>query len=261
MRIIKALIAGLGVTALSLASVAQEKEEAPERYTYATYYECGGGALSVPDEAIAADAERLDGLVEDGTLAHWGWLGHHTGGNWQRVFYHQADSLEALLDGSDAINGDGDDDNGDADADAAADDDADDGPGFAAVCNRHNDYIWQVENGSGGDERGAAGFSVYLVCDSGREERADEIVDEHVAPIMNGLVEDGSLTSWGWSSHVVGGQYRRLQTMTAMDHKAMLAARGKAIEAIFADDNKMGTELDDICGTHVDYMWDIISET
>ena len=254
MRIIKALLAGVVLSALSFASVAQE-EEAPERYTYATYYECGGGGpFSIPDESIADDAERLNGLVDDGSIAHWGWLAHHTGGNWQRVFYYQADSLEALLDAGDAINPD------DADDDAAADDDADDGPGFGDVCNRHNDYIWQVENGAGGEDRGAAGFSVYLVCDSAREERADEIVDEHVAPIMDGLVEDGSLTSWGWSSHVVGGRFRRLQTMTATDHKAMLAARGKAIAAIYADDSAMGVEFDDICGTHVDYMWDIISE-
>ncbi len=254
MKIIKALLSGIVLSALSLASVAQE-EEAPERFTYATYYECGGGGpLSIPDETIAGDAERLNGLVDDGSIAHWGWLGHHTGGNWQRVFYHQADSLEALLDGSDAINDD------DADADATADDDADDGPVFGEVCNRHEDYIWQVENGSGADDRGTAGLSVYLVCDSSREARADEIVDEHVAPIMDGLVEDGSLTSWGWSSHVVGGHFRRLQTMTATDHKAMLAARGKAIAAIYAEDSAMGVELDDICGTHVDYMWDIISE-
>jgi hypothetical protein len=259
MRIIKALLAGAALSALSFACVAQE-EEGSEMFTYATYYECGGGPLSVPDEVIADDAERMNGLVDDGTIAHWGWLAHHTGGNWQRVSYFQADSLDALLDAGDAIVG-GDDDDADADADAdAAADDADDGPTFGSVCNRHDDYIWQVENGNGSDDRGAVGFSVYLVCDSSREERADEIVDAHVAPILNGLVEDGSLTSWGWSSHVVGGRFRRLQTMTATDHKTMLAARGKAIDAIYADDNSMGVELDDICGAHVDYMWNIISE-
>lgn len=250
MRIIKILLATVALTALSFASVAQEDEDAPERYTYATYYECGGGKLSVPDEVIADDVERMNGLVDDGSIEHWGWLAHHTGGNWQRVFYHQSDSLEALLDGSDAIGGDDDE----------ADDDADDGAEFGAVCNRHEDYIWQVENGMGGEERGSAGFSVYHLCDSSREERADEIVDEHVAPILNGLVEDGSLTSWGWSSHVVGGEYRRLQTMTASDHKGLLAARGKAIEAMYADDNELGEELNDICGAHVDYMWNILHE-
>jgi hypothetical protein len=248
MRIIKALVAGAVLLAVSFASVAQE-EEAPEMYTYATYFECGGGPLSVVDDLVAEDVERMDGLVDDGTIAHWGWLAHHTGGNWQRVFYHQADSVEALLDGSAAINDSDDDDD-------AADDDAT----FGSVCNRHEDYIWQVENGNGGEERGAVGFSVYLMCDSGKETRADEIVDAHVAPIMDGLVEDGSLSSWGWSSHLVGGEFRRLQTMTATDHKALLAGRAKAIDAIYADDSAMGVELNEICSTHVDYMWNIISE-
>ena len=249
MRIIKALLTGAALLAVSFASVAQEEEEAPEMYTYATYFECGGGPLSVVDDLVAEDAERMDGLVDDGTIAHWGWLAHHTGGNWQRVFYHQADSVEALLDGSAAINDRDDDDD-------AADDDAT----FGSVCNRHEDYIWQVENGNGGEERGAAGFSVYLMCDSANETRADEIVDAHVAPIMDGLVEDGSLTSWGWSSHLVGGKFRRLQTMTATDHKALLAGRAKAIDGIYDDDSAMGVELNEICGTHVDYMWNIISE-
>ena len=258
MRIIKTLVTTVALTSLSLACLAQEEEDAAEMYTYASYFECGGGPLSAPDEAIADDAERMNGLVDDGSIAHWGWLGHHTGGNWQRVFYHQADSIEALLDGSDAIAGDDDDDSDDSADDSA--DDTDDGPTFASVCTKHDDYIWQVENGNGGDERGSAGFSVYHYCDSSREERADEIVNEHVAPIMNGLIEDGSLTSWGWSSHVVGGEFRRLQTMTASDHKTLLAARGKAIEAMYADDNELGAELNDICGNHVDYMWDIINE-
>ena len=103
MTIIKTLLATIALTALSLSSLAQE-EDASEMYTYASYFECSGdGPLSVADDAIADDVERMNGLVDDGSIAHWGWLEHHTGGNWQRVFYHQADSIEALLDGSDAI--------------------------------------------------------------------------------------------------------------------------------------------------------------
>ena len=258
MKVIRNLFVAVAFMSIALVSVAQEEEEESEMYTYASYYNCGGGPLSVADDAVAAGVEDMNALVDDGTIAHWGWLAHHTGGQWQRIFYHQAESLEALLDGSDAIAGGGDDEE-DADADDAADD-ADDGPTFGSVCNRHDDYIWQVENGNGGDMRGAAGFSVYHVCDISREERADEIVDEHVAPILNGMVEDGSLTSWGWSSHVVGGKYRRLQTMTAVDHKSLLAARGAAIEAMYADDNEAGAEFSEICGPHVDYMWDITHE-
>ena len=81
---------------------------------------------------------------------------------------------------------------------------------------------------------------------------------EHAAPILNKLVEEGKLTSWGWSAHDVGGRFRKLQTMTGSDHKSVLAARAEALEAIYADDNAAGVELTDICGAHVDYMWDII---
>jgi len=240
---------------LSLSCVAQEEEEeVPERYIYASYFQCPGGPLARADEIIAEDVGRMDQFVEDGTILGWGWLSHHTGGPWQRIFYHQAGSIDALLDGSDAIQDTGDDDD---------DDESDDALTFGQVCNKHDDYIWQAKAGSlaTGAERGSAGFSVYHICDIDREERADEIVNEHVAPILNQFVEDGKLTSWGWSSHVVGGEYRRLQTMTAADHKALMAARGDAIEAIYGEDNEAGAELSEICGPHVDYMWNIVHET
>lgn len=122
-----------------------------------------------------------------------GYLAHHTGGAWQRIFYHQANSLDALLDASEAIQGGGDDDGAD---DAAADEDK--GPSFA--------------------ER-------------------------------------------GWSSHVVGGKFRKLQTITAADHKTLLAARGEAISALYDENDEAGNEFSEICGPHVDYMWNIVHES
>jgi len=249
MKIIKILAVTMGLTALTLACVAQEEEdEGPIAYTYATYFYCGDGPLSRADEIIASDAERMDGFVADGTISAWGWLAHHTGGRWQRIFYYQAKSMEALMDAYDGTN-----------------DDSEEGKArnkeFGQICSAHDDYIWQVDNGSQGEERGEAGFSVYHVCDINSEARADEIVNDHVAPILNGMVEEGKLASWGWSSHVVGGRFRKLQTMTASDHKSLLAARGEAIAAIYAEDSEAGTELSEICGPHVDYMWNIVHET
>jgi hypothetical protein len=46
--------------------------------------------------------------------------------------------------------------------------------------------------------------------------------------------------------------------MTASDHKTLLAARDEAIEEIYDEDSTVGEELANICGSHVDYMWDII---
>ena len=248
MKIIKILVAAMGLTALTLACVAQEEDEdeGPIAFTYATYFYCGGGPLSRVDEIMAEDADRMNGFVEDGTIMGWGWLKHHTGGQWQRAQYYQAESMEALLDAYDAMNEDDDEDA-----------DEDDGLSFAEVCPRHDDYIWQLDSGSDSEKRGAAGFSVYYVCDINKEARAGEIVDEHMTPILNGFVEDGTLSSWGYSTHVVGGRFRALQTMTAPDMQTLMAGRAKVIEAVYAEDSEAGTEFSQICGPHVDYMWEI----
>ena len=248
MKTIKSLAAASALALVALACVAEEEEEesGPMAYTYATYFKCAGGSLDRADEIMAADAERMDGFVENGMITAWGWLTHHTGGSWQRAIYFQAESMDALLD---AYAGTGEGSDPEANAE------------FGAICNAHEDYIWQVDNGSQGDGRGEVGFSVYHVCDMNGEDRVDEIVNDHMAPILNGLVEDGKLTSWGWSSHVVGGKYRKLQTMTASDHKALLAARGEAIQAMYAGDSGPGSEFSEICGSHVDYMWNIVHES
>ena len=251
MKIIRIMLTAISLTALAVVCVAQEVEET-DLFTYASYFNCDGGPLAGVDKIMADDADRMNGLVKDGKIAAWGWMAHHTGGQWQRISWHQADSIDALLDGSDAIQDDGDD----ADDSAAADEE-DDGPGFGTICPRHDDYIWRVENGANSENRGKVGMSVYHTCDISREDRADEIVDEHFAPILNKFVEEGKLTSWGWQSHVVGGEYRRLQTMTAPDVKSLMKARGEAIAAIYAEDDAAGDEFSEICGPHVDYIWNI----
>ena len=149
MKIIKILAASIALTVISLACVAQEDDDGPEIFTYATYFYCPGGPLSRADEVIADDADRMNGFVDDGTISGWGYLAHNTGGQWQRLIYIQADSTDALLDANDTMFGD----NGDGDADA---DDEDEGLSFNQICNRHDDYIWQVESGTIGVDRGKA---------------------------------------------------------------------------------------------------------
>ncbi len=241
----------LTVPALLLSGLATAQDDAPDVYTYATYMYCETGGQERADEIVAeVDKPVLDKLVEEGTITRWGWLAHHTGGQWRRIRYHQANSLDGVLDGLEAMN-----------VAMAEADDEDMAAEFADICESHDDYIWQVQAGSGGTERGSAGFSVYHVCDVNRESRADEIVAEVFAPVFDQLVEDGKLSSWGWSSHVVGGKYRKLQTMSAKDHKTLLAARAESIAKIYADGgNEAGVEFSDICGSHVDYMWNIVHE-
>jgi len=250
MHTIKNYIMLAGLVALSTSAVAQE-EEGPSLYTYATYFYCDVTGQERADEIVkSTNAPVYDQMVKDGKMSAWGWLAHHTGGKWRRIQYHQAPSVEALLDAQEEMG---------KRLDAATDGDPDNE--FGKICNAHDDYIWAVEAGTSGKARGEAGFSVYYQCDESKEERADEIFKKDFAPLLDKYVAAGKFTSWGWQSHWVGGKYRRLQTMTASSHKALLKARGELIDEMYADDNKAGEEFSKICGSHVDYMWDIQLET
>jgi hypothetical protein len=137
----------------------------------------------------------------------------------------------------------------------------DDGPDMGGSCSSHDDYIWKVEAGTTGKDRGKVGISVYFSCKATEEARADEIVKENFAPVYDKLVEDGKLASWGWQSHVVGGWFRRLYTMTAADFETLMAARAEALATTYAEDNEAGAEFAGICGGHQDYLWGIVHET
>ena len=60
-------------------------------------------------------------------------------------------------------------------------------------------------------------------------------------------------------THVVGGKYRRLSTMTAVDFKTLLRVRGEIFEEL--DKRLAGNEFVEICGSHSDYLWEVLHET
>ena len=53
-------------------------------------------------------------------------------------------------------------------------------------------------------------FSTYYECSQSSEDDLDPIVMSFIAPIYDALVEDGSISNWGWSAHRFGGDWRRL---------------------------------------------------
>jgi hypothetical protein len=203
MHFVKNTIVLLGMAAVASTALAQEAEK-PSKFTYATYFYCDVTAQDRADEIVKAqNAPVYDQMVKDGIISAWGWLSHHTGGKWRRVQYYQAASVNGLLDAQAEMNKRFEAANADPDNE------------FGKICNAHEDYIWEVESGSSGEGRGKAGFSVYYRCDESKEERADEIFEKDFGPLFNKYVEAGKLTSWGWSSHWVGGSFRRLQTTPA----------------------------------------------
>lgn len=251
MHSIKNYIMLAGLVAISANAVAEEEEEAPTTFVYSTYFYCDVTGEDRVDEIVKnTNAPVYDQMVKDGVMTGWGWFKHHTGGKWRRLQYHQASSLQGLLDAQDEM----------AKRFDALEDDSQDNE-FGKICNAHEDYIWEVAAGNPGKNWGAAAFSVYYVCNESKEERADEIFKNDFGPILDKYVAAGKLNSWGWLSHWVGGKYRRLQTMSAGDHKSLLKVRSELLEEMYAEDSAAGEEFTQICGSHSDYMWDVMGET
>jgi len=247
MRTRNYFIAGLALLLTTGIAFAQDDEEESKGFTYATYLYCDTNKESEMDEQVAEfEAPVMDKLVEDGVMSSWGWMRHHTGGQWRRIRWFGADSVQAALAGIEAF--------GEAMEAAAEESDS----SASDACPKHEDYIWEVMARSDTEDRGPASMSVYYSCKISDEARADEIFEELFAPVLNQYVEDGKLASWGWQSHVIGGWFRRLQTMTAADYDTLLTVRKEALGVIYAEDSELGAEFAEICGPHHDYLWDNI---
>lgn len=243
----------IGATALPAclcllaATAAPAQEPAAERYIYATYSNCD---MSKQERADAlfdqVDKPVLDAAMKDGTINLYNHLAHVAGGQWRRANVIGGSSVQAVLDAQKTIGDriDADEKNKKLNAEATA------------ICPSHDDYIWRAVAGNTGTvNRGGVAFSTYYVCDQTREQQADAIVKGMRAPVFDKMVADGKLKSWGWMEHIVGGKYRRLETISASDIKSLMEARAALVEAL--DGNPGGDLMTAICGEHTDYIWEI----
>jgi hypothetical protein len=238
----------LSLLVLALAAPALAQDDGP--YVYASYLECDPTALADLTAAMNDDfAPALDAHVAAGDLTAWGWISHHTGGYWNRAAYLIAPTLDELM----AFN------------DAWQDEMGQDLPEAAAtlrrVCHRHEDYIWRVVATSRtpdevGRSRPAAGASTYFRCNQGGLDRADDLVRDAFAPVLNGFVEDGTLTSWTWQAHVMGGAFTRLLVMDADSHTDLLHAYEQLGDQV---DDGANEEFGELCPSHQDYLWNVRS--
>jgi hypothetical protein len=223
------------------------QDQPAERYIYATYSNCDFSKQERYDEIFEqVQKPVLDAAMKDGTINTYSYLGHQTGGQWRRAAVHGAGSVQALLDAQKKIGDQADSNEKNKRLGAEA----------SAICPTHDDYIWRAVAGNIGTVgRGAAAFSTYYVCDQSRESQADAIVKGMLAPVLDKMVADGKLKSWGWLEHIVGGKYRRLETISANDVKSLMEARAALVEAL--DGNPGGDLMTEICGEHTDYIWEI----
>ena len=230
-----------------MACMAQGEDDGPLGFVYSTYHICNVATQDQLDEVVAEhDKPVMDKAVKDGRMTGWGYYSHMTGGQWRKLQYHTAATIQEVLHNQETIFAEIYEGNEEA------------GKMRGGACWGHDDYIWAVMNGNppntGGDDPKSS-LSVYYECDFMREDNADQIVASAHAPVLNKLVADGKLDSWGWLAHRVGGKYRRLQTFTGESHEQVLAARGALLQAT---GGPQGLGFGEICGSHTDYLWDIV---
>ena len=229
---------------LLFAGAATAQDETADVYVYSTYSVCDLAKQDRADEIFGqVDKGVLDAAVADKSIMGYGYYAHHTGGRWRRTNYFTAPTLDALLAGQKSI----------GDAIEAKNKKLSDET--AGICGQHDDYIWLRQAGKAGSTApGGYGFSTYYVCDS-REKQADALLAQLYAPVLDKLVADGKLNTWGWLEHIVGGKFRRLATMTASDLGSLTTARGELVAAV--EGNALGDQFTDICDSHDDYIWEI----
>jgi hypothetical protein len=227
-----------------LGMTAAAQDEPADVYVYSTYHNCDFSGQDRADEIYEKVQKPVnDAAVKDGTIKAYGRLAHQTGGQWRRADFFTAGSVVALLDAQKKMIDMQDPKHEKLAAEAGH------------ICSSHDDYIWRrVAGNAGATPSGGAAFSTYYVCDQTRESRVDELTKNALGPLLDKMVADGKLKTWGWLEHIVGGEYRRLATMSAADLHALMEARAALVEAL--DGNAAGDLLTEICPTHTDYIWE-----
>ena len=215
---------------------------------FATYYRCDQSRETDLDPVIAgAFARVLDPLVEAGRIGGHSWRPHVAGTAWRRLATYTAPSRRALLEVRADIIEQAQEEQG----------------AFAMlneICPSHDDYIWTLVASSpsvaealpNADE---VGLSAYFKCDQARESRADEIYTEIIGPAVQAHVDMGHISGWGWLTHDIGGEFRRIATMGGSDFATILDMREAALGAVRGDHPDEMEEFLTICPSHEDFLW------
>lgn len=241
----RSLLLSLLALAFAVPAAAQDGP-----FVYATYLECDPAGLADVDAARTNALDpALNAHVAAGDIMAWGWIAHHTGGRWNRANYYVAPTLDALL----AFNESWQDEVGRDHPEARTTN--------QTTCRVHEDYIWRVvatsrAPGEVARNRPPANGSTYFRCNQAGLDRADAIVRESFAPVLDGLVREGMIASWTWQAHVMGGAFTRLLVIDAATQMDVLRAIERYGERM---ENRAGAEFDELCPSHQDYLWNVSS--
>ncbi len=102
-------------------------------------------------------------------------------------------------------------------------------------------------------------FGRYPRCDQGMESRADQVVEDVWAPVIQSQIDAGRLAGWVWLVHQQGAEWRRLLATVGTDMGAMMEAREEMSTRLTQDDDASG--LWEACPGHDDYIWVATSQS
>jgi hypothetical protein len=98
-------------------------------------------------------------------------------------------------------------------------------------------------------------LAAYYRCDYIRQTRADTLYRQVYAPALDRQIKAGRLSAYGFSSHRMGGAWRRLESWTAPTLAQLIAAQDAVQEEVTRTNPKGAAEFGAICGSHDDYIW------
>ena len=233
--------------AASFVPTVAHAQEDPAPVIFGIYYRCNQAQEARADEIRAQVlAPIVQMQVEAGRLTGALWLAHVQGGEWRRIEVALGNDINAMMDARAAI------------VEEIGANHATEMAELQTACPTHDDYIWVgiANSPQDPDTVGNASLSAYHSCDMSREARADEIFTEIVAPLYQKHMDMGHLSSWGYYSHRIGGEFRRLETMSGADHKTLLAMQSAIYEEAGQNNAAAMEEFRSICSWHSDYMWE-----
>jgi hypothetical protein len=102
-------------------------------------------------------------------------------------------------------------------------------------------------------------YATYFICDVSQQEHADELMQQTVKPILDAVLNDGSLLNWGWLVHNTGGHWRRALYYTAQRMETLFATENKLIADMHGKNKKLNEEFAKICNSHDDYIWQSVA--
>lgn len=247
MSMIRSVVMAAAAGLVGTVAAAQTPAPAPAPpFTMATYYRCDVARQERADTLYRQVlAPVLDRQIKAGNLTGYGFSSHRIGGVFRRLETITAPTLAKLIAGQDAYIADLEKTNPKGSAE------------FTAICGSHDDYIWNRVMGSAppapGTPAPAYSYSRYMGCELSKEQYADQIMETAYAPIMNKHLAAGHITGWGYFTHNLGGNIRRILNWSGPDVMAVLNAE----EMISSDmgNHAAYTDFTAACNSHSDYVW------